>query len=362
MSLRILSVFGTRPEAIKMAPVVRTLAEDARFDSRVCVTAQHRALLDEPLTLFGIAADRDLDLMRADQSPSAIAGAILTRLPAILAAERPDLVLVHGDTITSTTAAWAASLSGCRVGHVEAGLRSRDRRQPWPEEINRRLTGVLAEFHFAPTEGARDNLLAEGVDPDTIVVTGNSVIDALLQIRAAGCAEPVATGDRRLILVTGHRRENRAAMGEICAALIALAGRGDVDIVYPVHPAPAVRQAVAVLEGRPGIRLLDPLGYAAFVDLLARAHLVLTDSGGIQEEAPAFGVPVLVMRDVTERPEAVRAGTAKLVGTRAEAIMSAASMLLDNPAAHAAMARAHSPFGDGKAALRIRDAIGRWLS
>jgi UDP-N-acetylglucosamine 2-epimerase (non-hydrolysing) len=387
--LRILSVFGTRPEAVKMAPVVRALQATPGVESHVCVTAQHRQMLDQVLSLFQIRPDRDLDLMREDQSLADLSAAIFSRLDPVLADLRPDWLLVQGDTTTVAVAALLAYYRRIRVGHVEAGLRTHDKWQPFPEEINRRVAGVTADLHFAPTEWARDNLLHEGVDPAIVVVTGNPVIDALHVV--ANQDEPgevaslltklgtskSASGDReaasprakapgpnppvpkRLILVTAHRRENFGnPLEHICRALKALAARGDVEIVYPVHLNPNVRGPVHRLLGNvEHITLLPPMDYLPLVHLMKRATLVLTDSGGIQEEAPAFGVPTLVLREVTERPEGVQAGTLKLVGTSAERILTEANRLLDDPAAYAAMARAANPFGDGHAADRIVEAL-----
>ncbi|MEZ0396433.1 MAG: UDP-N-acetylglucosamine 2-epimerase (non-hydrolyzing) [Anaerolineales bacterium] len=379
--LRVLSVFGTRPEAVKMAPVVRALAAAPGVEARVCVTAQHRQMLDQVLRLFEITPDYDLDLMRADQSLAELSAAIFTRLDPVLAEADPDWVLVQGDTTTVAITALLAYYRRIRVGHVEAGLRTGDRWQPFPEEINRRVASVIADLHFAPTEWARQNLLREGVPASAVVVTGNPVIDAL-KVVASQPAPPevealldrlgiepqggrseegqaVRAGDRRLVLVTAHRRENFGQpLENICLALGDLARRGDVEIVYPVHLNPHVREPVyRLLEGTPHITLLPPLDYLPLVHLMKRATMVLTDSGGIQEEAPAFGVPVLVLRAVTERPEGVEAGVLKLVGAERAAIVDAASRLLDDPAAHRQMARAVNPFGDGRAAERIVQAL-----
>jgi UDP-N-acetylglucosamine 2-epimerase (non-hydrolysing) len=367
---RILTVFGTRPEAIKMAPVVRALATDETLVSQVCVTAQHRQMLDQVLHLFQIHADFDLDLMQPDQDLTDITTQVLTGLRAVLQEARPDLVLVHGDTTTTCAAALAAHYQRIPVGHVEAGLRTGDIYSPWPEEMNRRLTGRLATLHFAPTERARANLLHEGVGDDRIVVTGNTVIDALLDVvqRLRSEAElqhgielqfPFLDPTRRLILVTGHRRENFGAGFErICQGLAALAQRPDVQILYPVHLNPNVQEPVQRLLGNASrIHLIPPLDYLPFVALMDRADLLITDSGGIQEEAPSIGKPVLVMRETTERPEAVEAGTVRLVGTDADAIVREAAHLLDDPAAYRTMSRAHNPYGDGRAAARILAAI-----
>ncbi|MGE4340854.1 MAG: non-hydrolyzing UDP-N-acetylglucosamine 2-epimerase [Pigmentiphaga sp.] len=369
--MKILTIFGTRPEAIKMAPVVHALAAEPRFDSRVCVTAQHREMLDQVLELFAIRPDYDLDVMRPGQDLFAITGSILEGLKPVLSEWRPDCVLVHGDTSTTFAASLAAYYLKIPVGHVEAGLRTGNLLAPWPEEGNRRLTAVLAHWHFAPTASARANLLAEGVSEDRIVVTGNTVIDALQQIAARIDANPelreslddelpgLASG-RRLVLITGHRRENFGAGFErICRAIAQLARcYPDVEFVYPVHLNPNVREPVyRVLGGLGNVHLIEPLQYLPFVRLLQRCTLVLTDSGGIQEEAPALAKPVLLMRDNTERPEALAAGTVRLVGTDETALVSGVSQLLDDAAAYHVMAQARHPFGDGHAAGRIVAAL-----
>lgn len=366
--MKILTIFGTRPEAIKMAPVVRALAADPSFDSRVCVTAQHRRMLDQVLRLFAIQPHHDLDLMRPGQDLTDITANVLIGLRDILSTERPDLVLVHGDTTTTSAASLAAFYQRIPVGHVEAGLRTGNIYAPWPEEMNRRLTGRIAEWHFAPTERAQANLLHEGVEPRRITVTGNTVIDALLEIvqrlrddqdlRAeveSGFDFLASIQGQRLILVTGHRRENFGAGFErICQALARLADRPDVRILYPVHLNPNVQEPVhRLLGGRDNIHLIEPLDYLPFVALMDRADLLITDSGGVQEEAPSLGKPVLVMRETTERPEAVEAGTVRLVGTDDSAIVREAERLLDDPAAYESMSRAHNPYGDGQAARRI---------
>lgn len=370
--LRVLSIFGTRPEAIKMAPVVQALAATRGLESLVCVTAQHRAMLDQVLALFDIRPDYDLDVMRDDQDLTHILGAVLAGLGPVIEACRPGRVLVHGDTATTLAASLAAFLHKVPLGHVEAGLRTGDMRAPWPEEMNRRLTDLIADLYFAPTAGARENLLGEGVAPERIVVTGNTVIDALFHVTGMLARDtplrtemerrfPFLEGGRRLILVTGHRRENFGdGFERICYALKRLSARGDVDIVYPVHMNPNVRAPVGrILEGVPHVHLIEPLEYLPFVYLMQRAYLIVTDSGGIQEEAPALGKPVLVMRDVTERPEAVAAGTVRLVGTDEGAIVSEATLLLDDDAAYAAMSRALNPYGDGRASRRIADEVAR---
>jgi UDP-N-acetylglucosamine 2-epimerase (non-hydrolysing) len=376
--LRVLSVFGTRPEAVKMAPVVKKLNQTPEVESLVCVTAQHRQMLDQVLSLFGIQPDVDLDLMRPDQSLAQITAAIFTHLDPVFTDLKPDWVLAQGDTTTVMAAALLAYYHRIRFGHVEAGLRTRDKWQPFPEEVNRQVAGVVADLHFAPTEWSRQNLLRENVPSDKVLVTGNPVIDAL-QIVAKQPATPeikdllqkiglseteTDTPDGvspRLVLVTAHRRENFGRpLEEICEALHSLAehyGKA-VHIVYPVHLNPNVQGPVyRQLNGIPNITLLPPLDYLPLVHLLKRAALVLTDSGGIQEEAPSFGAPVLVMREVTERPEGVEAGTVRLVGTKCETIINEARRLLDDPAAHAAMARAVNPYGDGQAAGRIAAAL-----
>ncbi len=369
--MRILSVFGTRPEAIKMAPVVLALAAAAGIESRVCVTGQHRAMLDQVLALFDIAPDHDLAVMQANQGLTDITTAVLKGLDPVLADLRPDRVLVHGDTTTSFAASLAAFYRRIPVGHVEAGLRTGNIYAPWPEEMNRRLADAIADLHFAPTERARANLLAEGAAADRVVVTGNTVIDALLRVvdrirhdaplrqgldrrfdfLASGCRPD----QPKLILVTGHRRENFGdGFERICRSLARLAERADVEILYPVHLNPNVQGPVMrILGQRPRIHLIDPVDYLAFVYLMDRAHLIITDSGGIQEEAPSLGKPVLVMRETTERPEAVEAGTVRLVGTDEDLIVREAERLLDDTEAYAAMARAHNPYGDGRAAERI---------
>jgi len=369
--MKILTIFGTRPEAIKMAPVVQALAAEPGFESRVCVTAQHREMLDQVLELFSIRPDYDLDIMRPGQDLFAITGSILQGLKPVLSAWRPDWVLVHGDTSTTFAASLAAYYLKIPVGHVEAGLRTGNLLAPWPEEGNRRLTAVLADWHFAPTAGARANLLAEGIAAERIAVTGNTVIDALQQIAARIDDDPalgvaldaqlpgLAPG-RRLVLITGHRRENFGAGFErICGAIAKLARRhANVDFVYPVHLNPNVREPVyRVLGALSNVHLIEPLQYLPFVRLLQRCTLVLTDSGGIQEEAPALAKPVLLMRDNTERPEALEAGTVRLVGTDESVLVDGVSLLLDDAGTYQAMAQARHPFGDGHAAGRIVAAL-----
>jgi len=364
--VRVLSVFGTRPEAVKMSPVVRELIATEGIESRVCVTAQHRQMLDQVLTLFDIRPDYDLDLMQENQSLAEISASIFTHLEAVYTDFRPDWVLAQGDTTTVAIASLAAYYRRIRVGHVEAGLRTHNKWAPFPEEINRRVAGVVADLHFAPTEWSRENLLKEGIPDEIIHVTGNPVIDALLFVAEQPEPEEVKSllaelgiGERELILVTAHRRENFGGPIEnISRALKELAGRGDVEIIYPVHLNPNVQEPVKrILGDVPHVTLLPPVDYLALVHLMKHAKIILTDSGGIQEEAPAFGVPVLVMRDVTERPEGITAGTLKLVGTKADAILREAVRLLDDPSAHAQMAKAVNPFGDGKSAKRIVAAL-----
>lgn len=361
----VLAVVGTRPEAIKMAPVIQELRRAERFVVRVCATAQHREMLDQMLGLFGIVPDVDLDLMEPEQTPSAVAGRVLLNLEPVLRELEPDWVLVQGDTTTVVAAALCAHYNRVRVGHVEAGLRSFDRANPFPEEMNRVVADQISDLNFAPTARARDNLLREGVPESRIEVTGNTVIDALLAV--AGQSWQPVEGDalwqldptKRCVLVTAHRRENLGApLQRICAALRALAARGDVQVVYPVHLNPDVWEPVHdALAGVPGVLLVSPVDYRGLVYLLKRSHLVLTDSGGIQEEAPSLGVPVLVLREVTERPEGVAAGSARLVGTDTQHIVAEATRLLDDGAAHSAMAHVANPYGDGKAAQRIVQAL-----
>jgi len=364
--LRVLMVIGTRPEAIKMAPVIRALAAEETISGRVCVTAQHRQMLDQVLQLFAIRPDYDLDLMQPNQDLTDLTAEVLIGLRPVLQDCNPDLVLVQGDTITTWAAALVAYYQRIPVGHVEAGLRTGNIYAPWPEEMNRHLTTSLAELHFAPTERARLNLLHEGVKDTSITVTGNTVIDALLDVvqrlrtDSALRHRVEAPFDfldpaRRLILVTGHRRENFGTGFErICRALATLARRPDVQILYPVHLNPNVQGPVRhLLGGTDNIHLIAPLDYLPFVALMDRAYLLLTDSGGIQEEAPALGKPVLVMRDTTERSEAIKAGTARLVGTDTSTIVAEVTKLLDDKQVYRAMSGAHNPYGDRHAAARI---------
>lgn len=364
--MRVLSVVGTRPEAIKMAPVIQELARHAgRVEARVCATAQHREMLDQVLGLFGIVPDVDLNLMQPGQTLSEVAARVLLALDPVLVEWRPDWLLAQGDTTTVMAAALCAHHNRVRVGHVEAGLRSYDRANPFPEEMNRVVADHAADLLFAPTAQAQDNLLREGICADRIRVTGNTVIDALLQVAASPWQPPgddplhSLDPDKRLLLVTAHRRENFGApLLDIISALRDLAARGDVQVVYPVHLNPNVRGPVyQALGGVPGVILTPPVDYRRLVYLLKRSALVLTDSGGIQEEAPSLGVPVLVLRQVTERPEGVAAGTARVVGTDRDRIVAEASRLLDDPAAYREMAQAANPYGDGHAAGRIVQAL-----
>jgi UDP-N-acetylglucosamine 2-epimerase (non-hydrolysing) len=360
---KIVIIFGTRPEAIKLFPVIDALRVAPGIDVRVCVTAQHREMLDQVLALAGIVPDHDLDLMRPDQTLDGITAALLTGIGRVLDIEKPDRVIVQGDTATAMVGALAAYYRKIPVSHVEAGLRSGNIHHPWPEEVNRKIVATICDQHFAPTKTSGDALRREAVPEAQIFETGNTVIDALLATRdrlekdATLCARIDAVlarfAGKRIIAVTTHRRENFEAMKGIASAIEKIAARGDTAIIFPVHPNPNVRAAMAALDGNPAIAMIDPLDYPDFVRLLAKCDLVLTDSGGVQEEAPTFGKPVLVMRETTERPEGVAAGTARLVGTDTAAIVAGVNDLLDNPAAYAAMAQAHSPFGDGQASGRI---------
>src|SRR5690554_6227780 len=369
--LRTLCVFGTRPEAIKMAPLALALQADPRFDARVCVTGQHREMLDQVLELFALVPDHDLAIMRPGQDLTDVTTAILQGMKTVLTEQRPDVVLVHGDTATTFAATLAAYYQQVPVAHVEAGLRTGNLYSPWPEEANRKLTGALAALHFAPTQKSADNLLAEGVAGEAVHITGNTVIDALFRIverfnkdseLAGSLAEqfPFLNPDRRVVLVTGHRRESFGGGFErICEALNRTARAfPDVDIVYPVHLNPNVREPVnRLLSGLDNVHLIGPLDYLPFVYLMSRSYLILTDSGGIQEEAPSLGKPVLVMRDTTERPEAVEAGTVELVGTDVGRICERLRALLTDEATYQRMSLAHNPYGDGAACSRILDRI-----
>lgn len=367
--MRLLSIFGTRPEAIKMAPVVQALGREPALTSLVCVTGQHREMLDQVLRLFDLVPDFDLGLMAHNQGLNRLAGGALSALDAVLEEVKPDRVLVHGDTTTAMAAALAAFHRRIPVGHVEAGLRTYDLAQPFPEELNRRVVDVASDLLFAPTQRSRANLSGERLE-GRIVVTGNTVIDALQAVQARLDADPALRAAldadlpaldpaRRIVLVTGHRRENFGdGFRSICDALADIAGRDDVEIVYPVHLNPNVKGPVTqALSGRPNVHLVPPLDYLPFQRLMQRAHIVLTDSGGVQEEAPALGKPVLVMREVTERPEAVEAGTVQLVGTSRAAITGAVRRLLDDGEAYAAFAGRVNPYGDGHACRRIVDCI-----
>lgn len=371
MSLKVLAVFGTRPEAIKMAPVVIGLGQADGIEAKVCVTAQHREMLDQVLDLFGIVPDYDLDLMQPGQDLFDITTNVLLALRDVLRKERPDMVLVHGDTTTCFAAALAAFYEGIDIGHVEAGLRTGNLNAPFPEEANRSLTGRLTNLHFAPTQSAADNLLKENVPKELIHITGNTVIDALLMVRDKVAAYPashwrellgdqlyhrISDQNRRLILITGHRRENFGqGFIDLCSAIRELAERHpDWDMLYPVHLNPNVQKPVyELLAGLSNVHLIKPQDYAPFVWLMDQSDLILTDSGGIQEEGPSLGKPVLVMRAVTERPEAVDAGTVKLVGTNPEKIVTSVEELCADNALYEKMSKAHNPYGDGKACARI---------
>jgi UDP-N-acetylglucosamine 2-epimerase (non-hydrolysing) len=363
---RLLLVVGTRPEAIKLCPVFLELQRRSEFAVQLCATAQHRELLDQVLDVFGVAPDWDLDLMRPGQTLAETTARVIAGLEAVLQDARPDMVLVQGDTTTTLCGALAAFYHRIPVGHVEAGLRTWDPQQPFPEEMNRVLTSRLATLHFAATRWAAENLLREGVPEARIAVTGNPGIDAVLWVRdrleqglLPSRPWPQLDGSRKLILVTAHRRESFGeGFRRICAALAELAARDDVEIVYPVHPNPNVQAPVRqLLAGIPNIHLIEPLEYVPFVDLMRRAWLVLTDSGGIQEEGPSLGKPILVLREKTERPEGVEAGSVKLVGTQTRRIVEEAVRLLEDRQEYERMARVHNPYGDGHASRRIADAI-----
>lgn len=364
--MNVLAVFGTRPEAIKMAPLVQILQKDTQINCRVAVTAQHREMLDQVLQLFGIVPDYDLNIMQAGQTLFDITGRALAGLQGVLETDKPDLVLVHGDTTTTFVAALAAYYMQVPVGHVEAGLRTGNKLSPFPEEMNRHLTGALADLHFAPTVGARDNLLREGINPAQIFVTGNTVIDALLATVQSTYhfGDPLLDGmdfvKHRVILMTTHRRENLGdPMREIYLALRdVLEQHEDVRVIFPVHKNPVVRQVVQeVLGASQQVHLIEPMDYEPWINLMSRCYLVLTDSGGIQEEAPSLGKPVLVLRDTTERPEAVDAGTVCLVGTSRTAVREQTERLLTDRAYYSTMAESINPYGDGRASQRILEAI-----
>jgi UDP-N-acetylglucosamine 2-epimerase (non-hydrolysing) len=378
---KILIIFGTRPEAIKMAPLVKALqACPTDFMTQVCVTAQHRQMLDQVLDLFDIQPDFDLDIMQSNQNLYDITASVLLKLKIVLDKYQPDLVLVHGDTTTTLTASLAAFYQRIPVGHVEAGLRTYNLYSPYPEELNRQVTSKITHYHFAPTAGSRQNLLQENIPAEQIVVTGNTVIDALLWVQAQIKASPQRRQQleailakqinfdlesTKFILVTGHRRENFGRGFEnICRALKQIAERQpEVHIIYPVHLNPNVREPVQrILMGFPNVHLIEPLDYEPFIYLMSRAYLVLTDSGGIQEEAPSLGKPVLVMRETTERPEAVEAGTVKLVGTASETIITEVLRLFEDSGAYTRMARAHNPYGDGQACARIVKTLKEFMT
>ena len=371
---KVLVVFGTRPEAIKMAPLVHALQAHPLLSAQVAVTAQHREMLDQVLDIFGIAPDVDLDIMQPGQSLPELTARIVQGMTPVLERLRPDMVLVHGDTSTTLSTALAAFYARIPIGHVEAGLRTGNLQAPWPEEMNRRLTAPLCRLHFAPTAGSRANLLREGIAESDIHVTGNTVIDALLQVDERLRSEsglrtsmearfPFLDPSRRLLLVTGHRRENFGdGFERICAALAKLAHRDDLQIVYPVHLNPRVQEPVRRhLSGLSNVHLIEPQDYLPFVYLMQQSHVILTDSGGVQEEAPSLGKPVLVMRESTERPEAVDAGTVRLVGTDTDRIVTEVEGLLGDRAEYRRMSEAHNPYGDGKACVRIAEAIAARL-
>ena len=373
--IKVLSVFGTRPEAIKMAPLVNQLKQDPAFDSRVCVTGQHREMLDQVLKLFEITPEYDLAIMKPGQDLYDVTTSILLNIKAVLRDFQPDVVLVHGDTSTTFAAALACYYEKIPVGHVEAGLRTGNILSPWPEEANRKLTGAITRFHFAPTTTSAENLRRENTQPEHIVITGNTVIDALLQVvakieqdatlsQAFAAQFPFVQAERKMVLVTGHRRESfGGGFEQICAALADIAqAYPDCDIVYPVHLNPNVKEPVyRLLSHVSNVHLIAPQDYLPFVYLMSRSYLVLTDSGGIQEEAPSLGKPVLVMRDTTERPEAVAAGTVKLVGTDRKKIVEEVTRLFEEKAYYDSMSFAHNPYGDGHACQRILAALKQAL-
>jgi UDP-N-acetylglucosamine 2-epimerase (non-hydrolysing) len=371
---KVLLVFGTRPEAIKMAPLVKAFEQENSIESKVCVTAQHREMLDQVLEMFDIKPDYDLNLMKPGQDLYDITSNVLLGMKRVLSEFQPDVVLVHGDTTTTSSASLAAFYQKIKVGHVEAGLRTGDIYSPWPEEANRQITGILANYHFAPTTTSRDNLLKENKNPNDIIVTGNTVIDALFlaldkiendeelkaKIINSINSQYKLQDDKKIILVTGHRRENFGdGFINICEALKTIAvNNPDIDIVYPVHLNPNVQKPVKeILSNTSNVHLINPLQYESFIYMMNKSYFIITDSGGVQEEAPSLGKPVLVMRDTTERPEAVEAGTVKLVGTNKESIVNEAQKLLDNQDEYNTMAKAHNPYGDGKACERIVEFI-----
>lgn len=364
--MKILSIFGTRPEAVKMAPVVHALNQSKRISHKVCVTAQHREMLDSVLKIFDIQPDFDLNIMKTAQSLEQITASILHELSVVLKQEKPDRILVHGDTATTFTASLAAFYQKIPIGHVEAGLRTQNLYSPWPEEGNRKLTSALADLHFAPTDTTRQNLLLENIAKDRIHVTGNTVIDAILwarqkidtspdlKTRLNQSLPPLSNGKRQ-ILITGHRRENfGGGLQQICEAIRTLAQDSSLQIIYPVHLNPQVQKPVySLLDGLDNVHLLPPQDYLPFVELLGRTHILLTDSGGLQEEAPALGIPTLLMRETTERPEAIEAGTVKMVGTDARRLVSETRHLLENPDAWQKMADSINPYGNGDASQKI---------
>lgn len=372
---KVMVVFGTRPEAIKMAPLVTALKKHPELETIVAVTAQHRQMLDQVLELFEIKPDEDLNVMQPGQTLSELTSRIVQGMQQLIAKHAPDMVLVHGDTTTTFATSLAAFYQRTAIGHIEAGLRTGNLYSPWPEEANRRLTGVLACLHFAPTQKSADNLRAENIDPSSVHITGNTVIDALLAVvekiesstalkRELSARFPFLDDSKRLILVTGHRRENFGdGFEQICQALKEIAARGDTQVVYPVHLNPNVQEPVKrILGDQAAVHLIEPQEYLPFVYLMSRSHIIVTDSGGIQEEAPSLGKPVLVMRDTTERPEAVDAGTVKLVGTNASRIVAEVTELLDNQTAYQTMSKAHNPYGDGLASHHVVELIARVLS
>ncbi len=363
---KVLFVFGTRPEAIKMAPVVKLFQKDAFFEIKVCITAQHRQMLDQVLDFFEIKADYDLDLMRKDQDLFDLTARILTSLKKPLAEFKPDVVCVHGDTTTTMAASLAAFYSGCKVAHIEAGLRTFNKQAPFPEELNRQLTGRIADFHFAPTQQAAIHLKGEHIADSSIFITGNTVIDALyltlekVEKTTPYFAESIPFNEKKIILITGHRRENFGeGMLRICKTLRELAlQRGDIHLVYPVHLNPNVKNTVFdILDDLDNCTLLEPLQYPDFVWLMNHAYLIITDSGGVQEEAPSLGKPVLVTRDTTERPEALDAGTVKLIGTSAQKLKQGVLTLLEDTEVYTKMSEAHNPYGDGRASGRILETL-----
>jgi len=370
MKKRILIIFGTRPEAIKMAPVVKAFQNDNRFETKVCVTAQHRDMLDQVLELFAITPDYDLDIMKQNQGLTGISCSILKGLEPVLQEFSPDRILVHGDTSTTFAASLAAYYQKIAIGHVEAGLRTHNIYSPWPEEANRKLTGVLTDLHFSPTNIARDNLLQENVPEKNIIVTGNTVIDALCHVQESietnsqlreelANRFPFINSEKKIVLVTGHRRESFGdGFENICLALKELAKRDDIQIIYPVHLNPHVREPVnRLLKDIEHVHLIEPQDYLPFVYLMSISHIILTDSGGIQEEAPSLAKPVLVMRDTTERPEAVTAGTVKLVGADKAKIIQSVALLLDDQDEYHKMSFAHNRYGDGQASQRIVEGV-----